>query len=155
MNQKQIFELISKFDDSRLAELKIETEDFKITMKSAEAGKASLAMLPPAAPSQIIQTGLPLVEESTQQKETPSTQGDTEIIPSPLVGTFYRSPAPDAPAFVDEGSLVSAGDSICIIEAMKIMNKLEADFSCEIVKILAENGQMVEFGAPLFEVRRS
>ena len=81
-------------------------------------------------------------------------KSDTEIITSPIVGTFYRAPAPDTPPYSEEGTILKAGDSLCIIEAMKIMNKLEAEFDCEIVKILAENGSMVEYGAPLFEVKR-
>ena len=157
MNQKQIFELIDKFDGSDLTELKVETEGFKITLKSQSApvgipmsfpaAAASAAPAMPAAP--VSQAAV-----SAAGGEAQPSAADTEIITSPIVGTFYRSSAPDAPAFVDQGSEINAGDSICIIEAMKIMNKLEAEFACEIVKILAENGQMVEYGAPLFEVRR-
>lgn len=156
MNQKQIFELMDKFDGSDLTELKVESEGFKITLKSecatvgvpvpVQAAAMPAAPAVPAAPA-----AQPAGAAAPQAVPSAS---DTEIVNSPIVGTFYRSPAPDAPAFVDEGSEVKAGDSICIIEAMKIMNKLEADFACEIVKILAENGQMVEYGAPLFEVRR-
>jgi acetyl-CoA carboxylase biotin carboxyl carrier protein len=155
MNQKQIFELMEKFEDSRLTELNIESEGFTITLKSESAPMAvpmtSYAPAVAAVPN-APQTGVPV--QSAEPDIVVPTQPDTEIITSPIVGTFYRSPAPDAPAYVDEGSKVVAGDSICIIEAMKIMNKLEADFSCEIVKILAESGQMVEYGAPLFEVKR-
>ncbi|HWO57905.1 MAG TPA: acetyl-CoA carboxylase biotin carboxyl carrier protein, partial [bacterium] len=71
-------------------------------------------------------------------------------IKSPMVGTFYRSPAPDAPAFVEPGKIVKVGDVLCIIEAMKLMNEIEAEQSGKIVKILVENAQPVEFGQPLF-----
>ncbi|RKX75350.1 MAG: acetyl-CoA carboxylase biotin carboxyl carrier protein [Spirochaetes bacterium] len=149
MNQKQIYELIEKFEESSLSELKVETEGFKIKLKSTSAVSVPVpsavpAAVPPATHQQPIAAAPPAIEAS----------GNNEIITSPIVGSFYRAPATDAPPFVEEGSQVQAGDSICIIEAMKIMNKLEADFPCEIVKILAENGQMVEYGAPLFEVRR-
>jgi len=157
MNQKQIFELIEKFEDSRLTELSVESEQFSITLKSECAPPAMpvaayTAPIPAAAPAPAAPA--PAASQPAAQPAAPAAV-DTEFITSPVVGTFYRSPAPDAPAFVEEGSVVGEGDSICIIEAMKIMNKLEAEFPCEIVKILAETGQMVEYGAPLFEVRRT
>ena len=159
MNQKQIFELMEKFDTSDLTELKVESEGFKITLKN----KCAPVGVPMASyPAAAIMHQTPVTEVSMGHSSSvaasalpESKSADTDIITSPIVGTFYRSPATDAPPFIEEGSKVVAGDSICIIEAMKIMNKLEADFSCEIVKILAENGQMVEYGAPLFEVRRT
>lgn len=73
-------------------------------------------------------------------------------ITAPLVGTFYRSPAPGKEAYVQEGQVVKAGDALCIVEAMKLMNEIEAEYSCRIVRVLAENGQPVEYGEPLFEV---
>jgi acetyl-CoA carboxylase biotin carboxyl carrier protein len=82
------------------------------------------------------------------------TAPDTEVIRSPLVGTFYRAAAPDAPPFVDKGDTIQKGKPLCILEAMKLMNEFQAEFDLEVVAILAENGTMVEFGAPLFEVRR-
>jgi len=85
----------------------------------------------------------------------PSKHGaDTEFIRAPLVGTFYRAPAPDAPPFVEKGDTVKKGKPLCILEAMKLMNEYQAEFDLEIVAILVDNGNMVEFGAPLFEVRR-
>ncbi len=151
MNQKQIYELIEKFEESSLSELKVETEGFKIKMKS---GSAVSATAPPAASAATFQQPITSVPSEAASAAGNEDSGSNEIITSPIVGSFYRSPATDAPPFVEEGSQIQAGDSICIIEAMKIMNKLEAEFPCEIVKILAENGQMVEYGAPLFEVRR-
>ncbi len=154
MNQKEIFELIEKFDNSDLTELKIESEGFRISLKNQPAPvslPAAAYAAPPAAPSAATTSPAASAAAAAAPAEK---SADTEIITAPIVGTFYRSPAPDAPSFVEEGSSVKSGESICIIEAMKIMNKLEAEFSCEIVKILAENGQMVEYGAPLVEVKR-
>ena len=76
------------------------------------------------------------------------------MIKSPMVGTFYRSPSPGAKAFIDVGSVVKEGDPVCIIEAMKIMNEIEADEGGTISKVLVENGQAVEFGQPLFVIDR-
>ncbi|OQX28784.1 MAG: acetyl-CoA carboxylase, biotin carboxyl carrier protein [Spirochaeta sp. LUC14_002_19_P3] len=147
MEHKQLYELMEKFSASDIAMLKIESDSEKITMKKAHDCFCDSAAVP-----QLMPTAVP---GSVPSPADPApTSKDTETITSPIIGTFYRSPAPDAPVFIDEGSKVKAGDSLCIIEAMKIMNKLEAEFSCEIVKILAENGQMVEFKTPLFEVKR-
>ena len=150
MNQEQIYELMEKLEASQLAELKIETEAFKITLKKPRADRGR-HMPVPSAPGQ---SPVPIAQEPVHAAEGIRAPKDTEIIQSPIIGTFYRAPATDAPVFVDEGSTVSAGNPLCIIEAMKIMNKLEAEFPCEIVKVLAENGQMVEYNTPLFEVKR-
>ena len=79
---------------------------------------------------------------------------DVETITSPIVGTFYLTPAPDAPAYVKVGDMVEEGGIICTIEAMKMMNQLQTDFPCEIISVLAKPEEMVEFGQPLFTVRR-
>ncbi len=84
----------------------------------------------------------------------PKTAPDTEVIRSPLVGTFYRAAAPDAPPFVEKGDKVEKGKPLCILEAMKLMNEFQAEFDLEIVSILVDNAKMVEFSTPLFEVRR-
>ena len=151
MNQEQIEVLIEKFNESNLTELKIETEGFKIAMKSQKAAPVDAPIPDSAVPTP---TAAPTLQQGTAQKTNSAKSADTETITSPVVGTFYRSPAPDAPPFVDVGSKVKTGAAFCIIEAMKVMNKLEAEFPCEIVNILAESGQLVEFGAPLFEVKR-
>ena len=77
-----------------------------------------------------------------------------EVITAPLVGTFYRAPTPDAAPFVEKGDRVKKGQTLCILEAMKLMNEFQAEFDLEIVAVLAENAKMVEFGTPLFEVRK-
>ena len=84
----------------------------------------------------------------------PVSSSGNETITSPIVATFYGAPRPDAPSFVKAGSRVKAGDSLCILEAMKMMNHLEAEFDCEIVSVLASNGDLVEYGQALFEVKR-
>ena len=82
------------------------------------------------------------------------TNPGTEVITAPLVGTFYRAPTPDAAPFVETGDRVKKGQTLCILEAMKLMNEFQAEYDLEIVAVLAENATMVEFGTPLFEVRK-
>jgi acetyl-CoA carboxylase biotin carboxyl carrier protein len=96
------------------------------------------------------------VKPVVQVQSSSSVEVDdaTEVITSPIVGTFYLTPAPDAPPYVRVGSTVKEEDTLCTIEAMKLMNNLEAEFSCEIVEILAKPEKMVEFGQPLFKVKR-
>lgn len=160
MNQKQIFELMEKFKKCKLGALTVESEGFKISLRNDSSNLTQVVNQSTVAP--IHSPASPLADITSELTAAHSPESDhsakkakNEIINAPIVGFFYRSPGPDSPPFVEEGSLISAGDSICIIEAMKIMNKLEAEFACEIIRILAENGQMVEYGEPLFEVRRT
>jgi len=159
MNQKQIFELMEKFKECKLETLTLESDGFKISLRNDRSNLAPMVKEGMVAPghSPASQVAIDSELEATRGSESGqrSEESDIEIITAPIVGSFYRSPGPDSPPFVEEGSVIGVGDSLCIIEAMKIMNKLEAEFACEIVRILAENSQMVEYGAPLFEVRRT
>ena len=159
LNDKEsLFELMDKFEKSELSELTLKIEGQQVKMKKggdqsfnpqhfaaynaahSTASAASHTVPQHAAPA-------PAAPNSSS-----SEQGD--IISAPLVGTFYRASAPDAPAFVDVGSKVKAGDTLCILEAMKIMNELEAEYDCEILEILHDSGALAEFGCPLFKVKR-
>ena len=160
MELKDLFELVDKFEDSSLTELRIKTEDSSVVLR--RGGEPQ--MPPPAAPQQPqpVQPASGQAPASAQPSHAggPEVEGggagaeDIEYITSPIVATFYRSPAPDAPPFVDEGTRVSTGDTLCVLEAMKVMNELEAEFDLEIVRILVQNGEMVEYGTPIFEVKR-
>jgi acetyl-CoA carboxylase biotin carboxyl carrier protein len=130
-------QLIALFEESSLTELEIDDGEFSVRMK--RGGSAQNEVVPIVSP----------VVSSTQEPVE-----ETETITSPIVGTFYLTPAPDAPPYVGTGSRVEAGDVIATIEAMKLMNQLEAEFACEIVSILARPETMVEVGQPLFAVRR-
>lgn len=132
-----LFEL---FETSSLSELELSCPDYSVKMKRPTSSEAPMAM--------------PVVTERAAAQREPTTEEAGEIITSPIVGTFYLTPAPDAPPYVGVGSTVKEGDVLCTIEAMKLMNQLEAEFCCEIVKILAKPETMVEFGSPLFEVKR-
>ena len=115
-----------------------------VTHSVTQAMAIPAASVPPQAPSAPATSGA--VAGATS---TPTNQ---KKILSPFVGTFYRKPAPDKPTYVNEGQVVKAGDTLCIIEAMKLMNEIEAEFPGKIVQILVENGQPVEFGEPLFVI---
>ena len=153
MDTKEILDLFEKFESSSLSEISIKKGDVEVMMKKGGAEKVAVYVehhspaAGPAQPQHIVQH----VEKS--DKPVPKQDGN-DIITSPMVGTFYRAPAPDAPPFVDVGAQVKKGQTLCILEAMKLMNELEVEFECEIVKILVENGTMVEFGTPLFEVKK-
>jgi acetyl-CoA carboxylase biotin carboxyl carrier protein len=136
-------EVLTLFDSSTLSELEISCSSFSLKLKRPVVGEPVKAM------KQSVQ--------ETQVKPTPATADNTEeleIITSPIVGTFYLTPAPDAPPYVQVGSKVERGQVLCTIEAMKLMNQLECEYSCEIVEILAKPEQLVEFGQPLFKVKK-
>ncbi|BAF70751.1 acetyl-CoA carboxylase biotin carboxyl carrier protein [Nitratiruptor sp. SB155-2] len=150
MDFKQIKELIKIFDKSGLSRLKIKEENFEIAMqKGGEAVPVqteAVSSQPQAAPAPAI------TSENAGEQHAHSAKG--EYITSPMVGTFYRAPSPDSPPFVKVGDVVSKGQTIGIIEAMKIFNEIEAEFDCKILDILVEDGQPVEYDMPLFLVER-
>jgi acetyl-CoA carboxylase biotin carboxyl carrier protein len=167
----EIRELIRLLDGTSVAELKIETDAMKLLIKKSEAVQGT-----PVAVVQtpiLAQPALTTVSSMSQEGSPAPTQApvmlgtapiasvdiseDTSkihIIKSPMVGTFYRSPSPDAGPYVESGTKVSEKTVVCIVEAMKLMNEIEAETSGEVVEILAENGQLVEYGQPLFKIRR-
>jgi acetyl-CoA carboxylase biotin carboxyl carrier protein len=176
MTKEDIIELMNTLDSSSLGEITVKDGDFELTIKKPQAaaepggwqpGAAEAyyrgAGAPGGAPGGAPQTPWP--PQGSVPQEGPeaassagekATAGDDgyEIITAPIVGTFYRAASPDSPPFVDEGSEVEEGHTLCIIEAMKVMNELEAEFPCRIARVLVENQQMVEYGTPLFEVER-
>ncbi len=148
MDMKQIKSLMKEFDDSTLSSLKINKEGFSIELEKATIATAVTAApvavaAPAPAAAAPVSTTAPAVEEIAGDK-----------ILSPMVGTFYASPSPDSPAFVKEGDVIKKGQPLAILEAMKIMNELEAEFDCKILKILVEDGKPVEYDMPLFIVEK-
>ena len=149
MNPKEIKNMIDFIAKSGLAEVNIETEAFKIKVKRDTEGTVianpAVAPAPPpvpapaAASAPVPAEAAPAAEDSSKYKE----------ITSPMIGTFYRSPKPEDPAFVSVGDAVSTGDKVCIVEAMKLFNEIESEISGTIVKVLVENASPVEFGQPL------
>ncbi|MBN2858995.1 MAG: acetyl-CoA carboxylase biotin carboxyl carrier protein [Sphaerochaetaceae bacterium] len=140
MNIKDLESIITLFNAHNLSSLEVKEKDLKIKVQ-----RQTVTVAPPAYASSEPQT-VPTSKEKEKKV--------TETITSPIVGTFYRTPSPDAPPYVEVGDTVHKGDILCTIEAMKIMNQLEADFDCEIVKIYPEQASMIEVTTPLFEVKR-
>lgn len=148
MNISELKKLIKLFENSKISELELDQEGSRIVLKkgSGYSSPAAPAHTHVVAPS-IAETALPGVGMDHAE-----TRSKYRVITSPMVGTFYRSPSPTAPPFVEEGNSVQKGHVICIIEAMKLMNEIESEISGKVVKIFPENGKPVEFGEPLFEI---
>ncbi|MDR1975905.1 MAG: acetyl-CoA carboxylase biotin carboxyl carrier protein [Campylobacteraceae bacterium] len=143
-----IKELIRIFDKSGMTKLKITEGDFCIDMRK-ESSSQPFSSEAPQAVSVVTTTAIQPKEET---QESPKSTLPT--FKSPMVGTFYKAPSPGAEAFVKIGSVVRKGQPIAIVEAMKIMNEIDAEFDCRIVDILVEDGQPVEFDMPLFSVEK-
>jgi acetyl-CoA carboxylase biotin carboxyl carrier protein len=152
-------ELIEFLKQYQVAEFDLDRGDLKIRLKfnqpeGSPAGLSDLARMLASAPA-----ASPVHAQAPPSSTTqvpPSSHEPVEelhIVKSPIVGTFYGSPSPGAPAFVNPGDLVEKGQVICIVEAMKLMNEIEADAAGEVVKCLVSNGQPIEFGQPLFSIR--
>lgn len=156
MDLRKLKKLIELVEESSIAELEITEGEEKVRISKSGAGVQNYAFMPPVmAPVQQQISGAAAAE---LEKPAESTAAETSSIPeghlvkSPMVGTFYRSPSPGASAFVEVGHRVKEGDTLCIIEAMKLLNEIEADKSGVIKAILLENGQPVEYGEPLFVI---
>ena len=148
MDMKQIKSLISTFDESGLSKIKINKEGFEIEMEKATGLAAAPVHAVAAAPA-------PLAAPVAVAAAAPAAQplsGDT--IDSPMVGTYYAAPSPDSAPFIKVGDTVKKGQAIAVLEAMKIMNELEAEFDCKILDILVKDGQAVEYDMPLFVVEK-
>ena len=146
---KTIKDLAENIEKYNLNEVVIESEGAKVTLKKEiPVVMETVAAVPRAAAVQNIE--VPVMEEAA---EAAAETEEMETINSPMEGTFYKSSAPGNPAFIAEGQTVSAGDTLCIIEAMKLMNEVKSHKNCTIVKILVEDGQLVKKGDKLFSVK--
>ena len=140
MNTKKIRELIELMTENELTELEVEQEGSKVKLVRNERGTFEQVMMP--APAMTPQA------QAAPSEQPPSVKG--REVKAPMVGTFYRSPAPEEPSFVQVGDTVNKGDVICIIEAMKLMNEVKAEFGGKIMEIPVENAEPVEFGQTIF-----
>lgn len=146
MNLKEIKEIINLMNEHDLTEIEIEREGTKIKIKK---GSVEVIESPRRAP---IEYREPLLTASTPAESAKATNTNNKEIKSPMVGTFYRAPSPDAPAFVEIGQTVEVGQVVCIVEAMKLMNEIKSEVRGKIIESPVENAQPVEFGQKLFVV---
>src|SRR6187397_1486324 len=148
MDLRKLTTLIDLVSESNISELEIAEADGKVRIVKASAQAAPAA--PPASHATPLVVGAPIERAPPEPAAVAAPTGN--IVKSPMVGTFYRSASPGSDPFIEIGSTVKVGDPICIIEAMKIMNEIEADAAGTIREILCENGQAVEFGQALFVI---
>ncbi len=149
---KRLFKL---FDDSKADEFEIEEEGVKLRLARHAPEKADIQYMPVQAPAVAHQT-VPEHHESAKPASSEASEAADDglhTVNSPMVGTFYRAPSPDSDPFVETGGKVGPGTTLCIIEAMKLMNEIECDIAGTVVKILVENSQPVEFNQPLFLIK--
>ena len=154
LDHNQLRELIALLGESDIQELKLEGDDFRLELRrnlpvSQPQVVMQAAPAPPAAPVAAAAAAAP----SAAPPAAPAVRGDLVEITAPMVATFYRAPSPGDPPFVELGARINVGQTVCILEAMKLMNELESEVSGEIVEILVENGTPVEFGQVLMRVK--
>jgi acetyl-CoA carboxylase biotin carboxyl carrier protein len=155
MDIKDIKSLIKMVTETDITEFELETSGEKIRIQRGKTPENVSYAIPQAAaaPQVVAQTILPPSLEKPLPTPAVAAESDrSQTITSPIVGTMYRSPAPDAPPYVETGQTVEKGQVLCIVEAMKLMNEIEAEYRCRIVKICKENAQPVEYGEALFLV---
>jgi acetyl-CoA carboxylase biotin carboxyl carrier protein len=151
MDLRKLKSLIDLVQQSGIAELEISEGEERVRISRGVAGSAPPATGPVIATTSAVAVPLPVVAPSAVPAGEPPPP-EAEVLKSPMVGTFYRASAPGAKPFVELGSVVKAGDTVCIIEAMKLLNEIEADRDGTVKSILVENGEPVEYGQPLFVI---
>ncbi|UXR79302.1 MULTISPECIES: acetyl-CoA carboxylase biotin carboxyl carrier protein [unclassified Staphylococcus] len=149
MNFNEIKELIEMLDQSNLTEIKIENKDSKISLKKEKITQQITAASVPSV-AQVSPEPSPLEQIPTVHQEVADS---LKTISAPMVGTFYKAPSPEESPYVQVGDQVNPETTVCILEAMKLFNEIQAEVSGEIVEILVEDGQMVEYGQALFKVK--
>ena len=156
LDHDQLRQLLALLGESDIQELRLEGEDFRLEVRRNLPSAAPLTVLQAPAAS-VPAAAAPVAAPAPSAPPPPaaSSRSDLLAITAPMVGTFYRSPAPGEPPFVEIGSRISAGQPVCILEAMKLMNELESEVSGDVVEILVENGTPVEFGQVLMRIKPS
>ena len=154
LDHSQLRDLIALLGDSDIQELKLEGDDFRLELRrNLPASQPQVVMQAAPAVAAPLPVAAAPATPSAAPPAAPAVRGDLVEITAPMVATFYRSPSPGDPAFVELGARISVGQTVCILEAMKLMNELEAEVSGEVVEILVENGTPVEFGQVLMRVK--
>lgn len=155
MNVEEIKELMTLFNDSNMTEFHLSNEEFEVQFSKREEYPqvVSNAVAPVANVATPVEAAPVSAAPSTEAQEAPQVAADAKYITSPIVGVVYLQSSPDADPFVQVGKQITSNDTVCIVEAMKIMNEIKSDFNGEVVEVLVENGQMVDFGQKLFAIR--
>jgi acetyl-CoA carboxylase biotin carboxyl carrier protein len=170
LNLKELKEILQLLDEKEITEFELEEEGMKLRIRKAGAGPSvapapvlapvlpaimpSVAAAPPAPPAAVAAApAAASAAASPVPAEDPAVDDRLLVVKSPIVGTFYRTPDPNSPPFVSVGDRVRPGQVLCIVEAMKLMNEIEAEVAGEVMKIHHETGQPVQYGDPLFSIR--
>ena len=154
MNVEEIKELMTLFNDSNMTEFHLSNEEFEVQFSKREEYPqvVSNAVAPVANVASTVEAAS-VSAPSSETQVAPQVATDAKYITSPIVGVVYLQSSPDADPFVQVGKQITSNDTVCIVEAMKIMNEIKSDFNGEVVEVLVENGQMVDFGQKLFAIR--
>lgn len=153
MDLKAIKQVVDLMKRSDLSEFEIEEEGFKLRIRrGAEGGPVSYIQAGPAMAT-TPPFPMPAAAEAPKADAPAAEEKGISVIKSPMVGTFYRSPSPESPVFADIGTKVDVDSTVCIIEAMKVMNEIQSEIKGTITEVLVENGEAVEYGQPLFKVK--
>jgi acetyl-CoA carboxylase biotin carboxyl carrier protein len=154
---KELSELLAAIAANNITELTLKNADFELTVSKGHPQLANGSISTTIADINTQVIALPTPEHQLQAAEANAPTIDTKwvAIKSPMVGTFYRSPAPDEPAFASTGDRIRVGQTVCIIEAMKLMNEIESEVVGQVMEVLVENGQPIEFGQPLMYINPS
>jgi len=150
MEIKDLKSLVKIITDTDITEFEMENAEEKIVIKRGPDKEYVQFAAPAAAPVMAAPAAAPAVETTA----APAVDDSYETINSPIVGSFYRKPSPEADPFSSVGEVIEAGQTVCLVEAMKLFNEIEAEFKCKIIEILKDDASPVEFGEPLFKVER-
>ena len=151
LDHEQLHRLLEALGDSDIQEFRLEGDDFRLEIRRNLPGQAVVA--PVMAASVAAAAPVKPLDSASPPPAATSTRSDLLEITAPMVGTFYRAPAPGEPSFVEVGTRINVGQAVCILEAMKLMNELESEVGGEVVEILVDNGTPVEFGQVLMRVK--
>ena len=152
MDIRKVKKLIELLEESGIGEIEIKEGEESVRISRGVSGSPAAAPNHAGAPPPAPALTAPAPSAAAAEPESKGAKAEGHVVKSPMVGTFYRSPSPSSPAFVEVGKTVKAGDVLCIVEAMKMMNQIEADAPGTIAAVLVENGEPVEFDQPLFSI---
>ena len=155
MNIEDVKSLISLIDESTLTELHYQTGDFQLLLsknKLVQTSQNSNDGIPAVAPTPAVTAPAQSIKEAVSEATVATSSKEGKIITSPIVGVVYLAPTPDAKPYATKGQNIAKGDVVCLVEAMKLMNEIKSEFDGEIVEVLVENEQIVEYNQPLFRI---